>query len=146
MLAPGSGPGLDPIHFFTGRTHGQGELDKLLSSPAKLVVDSVGKRQGDMLVLDQTIREGAKPPRIRRWTIKRISPSSYTGSLTDADGPVHVTVEGPRAQIRYTMPGGLKVDQQLTLQGDGRTLVNRLQVTKFGLRVATVNETISKLD
>jgi hypothetical protein len=44
------------------------------------------------------------------------------------------------------MPGGLKVDQKLTLQSNGRTLLNRLQVTKLGMRVATVDETIHKLD
>jgi hypothetical protein len=146
MQASGSGPALDPIAFFTGRTQGEGELDKLFSSPVKLLVESVGKRQGDTLILDQRIREGAKAPRVRRWTMQRVAPNSYTGSLTDAEGPVHVTVEGPRAQIRYTMPGGLKVDQKLTLQSNGRTLLNRLQVTKLGMRVATVDETIHKLD
>ena len=44
------------------------------------------------------------------------------------------------------MKGGLKVDQKLTLQSDGRTLLNRLKVEKFGVRVATVEETIRKLD
>jgi hypothetical protein len=78
--------------------------------------------------------------------MRRVASGSYTGSLTDAEGPVHVTVSGPRAHIKYRMPGGVKVDQQLTLQSDGRTLLNRLQVTKLGLRVATVDETIRKLD
>jgi hypothetical protein len=44
------------------------------------------------------------------------------------------------------MKGGLGVDQQLTLQGDGRTLLNRMRVKKFGLEVATLKETIRKLD
>jgi hypothetical protein len=44
------------------------------------------------------------------------------------------------------MRGGLDVDQQLTLQGDGKTLLNRLHVRKFGVRVAVVEETIRKLD
>lgn len=146
IQASGPGTPFDPIAFFTGRTQGEGELDKLFSSPVKLTVDGVGRRQGDALVLDQTIREGAKPSRVRRWTMRRIAPNEYSGSLTDAEGPVHVTVTGPRAHIRYTMRGGLKVDQKLDLQSDGRTLLNRLKVTKLGVRVATVDETIRKLD
>ena len=44
------------------------------------------------------------------------------------------------------MRGGLDVDQQLTLQAGERTLFNRLHVKKFGIRVATVEEAIRKLD
>jgi hypothetical protein len=44
------------------------------------------------------------------------------------------------------MKGGLEVEQQLALQSDGRTVLNRLEVKKFGARLATLNETITKLD
>jgi hypothetical protein len=57
-----------------------------------------------------------------------------------------VEVAGPRATIRYRMKSGLAVAQQLALQPGGRTLLNRLTVTKFGIRVATLDETIRKLD
>jgi Protein of unknown function (DUF3833) len=141
-----SSAGLEPIAFFTGRSAGEGTVDTLLSSPVKLLVESLGRKQGDTLILDQTIREGAKPLRVRRWIMRPVAPGRYTGTLTDAEGPVNVTVAGPQASIRYRMRGGLDVNQQLTLQGDGRTLLNRLQVKKFGVRVAVVEETIRKLD
>lgn len=137
---------LDPRAFFTGRTHGDGELDKLFSGRAKVTVDSVGRRQGDTLILDQTILGDEKPPRHRRWTMTPVAPNRYSGTLTDATGPVLVTVAGPRAYIRYTMKGGLQVEQQLALQSNGRTILNRLEVKKFGARLATLNETITKLD
>jgi hypothetical protein len=145
-MLPGSSAILDPIDFFTGRTHGEGKLKKLFSSPVKVTVDSVGRRHGNSLTLDQTIREGEKPPRVRRWTMRLVAPNVYSGFLTDAAGPVEVIVSGPRAFIRYTMRDGLKVKQQLTLQSDGRTVLNRLDVSKFGARVATLKETIRKLD
>ena len=137
---------LDPIAFFTGRSEGEGTVDTLLGKPVKLLVTSVGEKQGDTLILDQTIRQGAKPPRVRRWIMRPVAPGRFTGTLTDAEGPVNVTVAGPRASIRYRMRGGLDVDQQLTLQTDGKTLLNRLHVRKFGVRVAVVGETIRKLD
>jgi hypothetical protein len=139
-------PSLDPIAFFTGRTKGEGELDKMFSRPVQISVDSIGERQGDTLTLDQSIREGEKPPRVRRWVMKRVAADRYTGTLTDATGRVDVTITGPSASINYTMKGGFDVDQQLTLQSDGRTLLNRMQVKKFGVRVATLKETIRKLD
>jgi len=59
---------------------------------------------------------------------------------------VNVSVVGPRAYIKYRMSEGLTVGQLLALQSDGKTLLNRLHVRKFGIRVATVDETIRKLD
>jgi hypothetical protein len=137
---------LDPIAFFTGQSQGEGTVDTLLARPVKLLVESVGRREGESLILDQTIREGAKPPRNRRWIMRPVAPGRYTGTLTDAVGPVNVTVTGSRATIRYRMRGGLDVDQQLTLQAGERTLLNRLHVRKFGIKVATVEETIHKSD
>ena len=44
----------------------------------------------------------------------------FTGSLTDAAGPVDVVVAGNTATIRYVMKdGNLQVEQQLTLQPNG---------------------------
>jgi hypothetical protein len=136
----------DPIAFFKGRTHGDGQLTKLFGAPISISVDSVGRMENGTLILDQTIREGSKPPTVRRWTIRRVSPLQYTGTLTDAVGEVRATVAGPRADIRYTMRHGLLVEQQLAQQSDGRTVLNSLAVHKFGARVATLNETIRRVD
>ena len=145
-LPAASGATLDPIAFFSGRSQGEGELDKLLGRSVRVSVASVGRTQGGTLVVDQTIREGGKPPRLRRWTIRPVGPNRYSGSLTDATGPVQVTVSGPRAYIRYEMNNGLQVEQQLALQASGTTLLNRLHVKKFGITIATLEEMIRKLD
>ena len=137
----------DPISFFTGRSHGDASLRKLMSSDVRVQVDSVGRSDGQGgLILDQTIREGAKPARQRRWVMRPVAPNRFTGTLTDAVGPVEVTIAGPRANIRYRMKSGLDVEQQLALQSDGRTLLNVLIVKKLGVRVARLTETIRKLD
>ena len=144
-LPAASGDNLDPIAFFTGRSHGEGQLHKIFSEAVPVSVASVGRRSGDTLVLDQAIREGDKAPRERRWVIRQIAPTLYSGSLSEAAGPVSIEVKGPRATIRYTIrDGGFKVEQQLALQADKRTLLNRLEVKKYGVRVATLRETIRK--
>ena len=140
------GSAFNPIAFFIGRTRGDGELKKLFSRSIEVRVDSVGRKQGDMLVLDQTIREPGKPASTRRWRLRFIDAVHYTGSLTDAVGPVQITVKGSGAEITYTMKGDFLVRQQLAVQEDGRTMLNRLEVRKFGLRVASLNETIRKLN
>lgn len=145
VTLPAAGPPFQPIAFFEGHSHGDGELRKLFSSPVKVSVDSVGRMQNGTLVLDQTITESGKPASARRWIIVRAGPDRYSGTLTDAVGNVAGRVEGPRLYIRYTMKHGLTVQQQLAEQPDGRTILNRLAVSKLGVRVATLDETIRKL-
>ena len=137
----------NPIAFFAGRSHGDASLRKIFSGSVPVQVDSIGRSDGQGgLILDQTIREGAKPARQRSWTMRPVAPGRFTGTLTDAVGPVEVTIAGPRANIRYRMKSGLDVEQQLALQSDGRTLLNVLIVKKLGVRVARLTETIRKLD
>ena len=139
------GAKLDPIAFFTGRSHGTATLDTLIGQPEPVSVDSIGRvGPGGRLILDQVIRQADKSPRQRQWIMIPRGGGNYSGSLTDADGPVTVTVAGPRATIRYRMKNGMRVDQQLALQRDRRTLLNRLEVSRFGLRLATLQETIRK--
>ena len=138
---------LDPIAFFAGRSAGVASLDTIFASPVRVSVTSAGRidRRG-ALVLDQAIREGDKPERKRRWVMRRGPGGRFDGTLTDAEGPVEVKVAGPRATIRYRMKNGFGIEQHLAMQRDRRTLLNRLVVTRFGVRVARLDETIRKLD
>jgi hypothetical protein len=138
---------LDMTVFFAGRTHAENVLKVAFRRPARLVVDSVGRktRAGDFILVD-TVHEQGKPVRERRWVMRPDGPNRFTGTLSDAVGPVDVTVASDKATIRYVMKGGLKVDQRLQLLGDGRTLANRVTVKRFGLKFASVEGKIRKLD
>lgn len=135
----------NPIMFFIGRTQGPGTLDTVLAKPVMVKVDSLGSVQGDLLVLRQSIQKGSEPANIRQWTMRRVAPSRYAGTFTDANGPVLIIVDGSRAKISYSMKGGLSVRQVLDVQPDGRTMLNVLKVRKLGVRVATLRETIRRV-
>jgi hypothetical protein len=135
------------LGFFTGKTHADNVIKIAFHAPHKLIVDSIGGRnkEGEFVLID-TVREEGKPERKRTWVMRPDGPDHFTGSLSDAKGPVDVTVSGGTAIIRYTMKeGGLKVDQQLAAQRDG-TLSNHVIAKKFGLKFAEVDGTIRKLD
>ena len=136
----------DMTAFFTGRTHAENVLRIAFKRPSKLVVDSVGKGDGKEFVLIDTIREEGQPVRTRKWVMRPVGDNHYRGTLSDAVGPVDVAVGGRRAIIRYKMKGGLNVTQQLDLERDGRSLANHVVVRKFGLKFASVEGTIRKLD
>lgn len=130
--------------FFAGHTHGEGDLRKLFSKPVHVSVDSIGRPVAGGLILDQIIREAGKPPSTRRWVIQRVAHNRYTGSLTEAVGPVTAEVSGPSAKIAYSMRHDLKVEQHLVEQPDRTSVLNRLTVHELGVQVATLTETITK--
>jgi hypothetical protein len=140
-------PKLDMLAFFTGKTHSESVLKVVLKKSVPLIVDSIGGKgdRGDFVMID-TVHEGDKPVRQRKWIMKQAGPNHFTGSLTDATSPVDIQVEGDTATITYMMKGGLKVEQQLQLQRDGKTLGNRVTARKLGMKFARVEGVVRKLD
>ena len=139
------GVAFDPVAFFTGSTRGEGRLDQIMKGVRTVTVDSVGKPEANgTMTLTQRIAMQGEPPRTRVWKFRPVAPGRYTGTLTDASGPVETVAIGRAIRIRYPMKGGLKVEQWLTALPGGRALDNRMTVTKWGMRVATLRERITK--
>ena len=139
------GPAFDPVAFFTGPSHGDGKLDQIMKDVRTVTVDSVGTPEANgSLTLTQRIAMQGDSPRTRVWKLKQVAPGRYAGSLTDASGPVETVAIGRAIRIRYPMKGGLMVEQWLTALPGGRAIDNRLTVTKWGMRVATLRERIEK--
>jgi hypothetical protein len=136
----------DIVAFFNGRTHADNDLKIVLHGPSKLIVDSVGRVEGNDIIQTDTVHEGDKPVRTRVWRTHEIAPGHFGGTLSDATGPVDITIRGDTAVIRYTMKGGLDIFETLQLKADGRTLSNHVLAKKFGLTFAHVDGTIRKLD
>ena len=133
--------------FFTGKTHADNTIKIAFKGAHKLIVDSVGGRnkEGEFVLIDNVQEEG-KPARKRTWVMRPVGSNHFTGSLSDAIGPVDVRVSGSAATIRYTMKDGhLGIEQQLKIQRDG-ILSNHVIARKFGIKAAQIDGTIRKLD
>ena len=144
--APAQAPKpFDPVAFFTGATHGRGELRELLGKPKKVSVQSVGRVDKDgWLILEQKVTVEGDPVRQRTWRLKQAGPGKYRGTLSDAKGPVEAEVNGQTVRIRYVMKGNIKVEQELTALPGGRAVTNRGTFRKFGMKVALMKERIEK--
>lgn len=140
-------PRLDLTAFFTGHSHADNVLKIAFHRPTPLIVDSVGGKgdRGDFVLID-TVHEGDKPVRTRKWVMRQAAPGHFIGSLSDATGPVDIVVSGNTAVVQYVMKGGLRVRQQMDLLADGKTMANQVVVKKFGLKFASVEGKIRKLD
>jgi hypothetical protein len=146
LLLAAAAAQFDPVEFFRGRTQGVGTLKPLLQKAKTIRVDSLGTEQKDgALLLTQTIHEPGKAPRTRTWRMRRDGADRYSGTLSDAAGPVRVNVEAGAIRIRYRDKDNLDFDQRLTAAGP-RQVRNRMTVKRLGIRVATFDEVIRKLD
>jgi len=149
-LAAGAAPAqsptvFDPVEFFTGATRGEGRIKEVLKKERRVVVDSVGRETADgSLILEQQVAVEGEPVRQRRWLLRRTGPGRYSGTISDSASRVEAVVSGRAVRIRYTMKGGVKVQQVLTALPGGKAVDNRTTFTKWGLRVATLTERIEK--
>ncbi len=144
--APAPAEPFDPLAFFTGASSGVGTLKVALSSPVTIRVTSVGTPSGNGgIVIEQTIRQGDKPARERRWTLRPTSATTMTGTITDTPGQVRGRMVDNRLLLDYPMKGGMKAHQVLTLRPSG-TVLNRMTIKRLGITVARVEETITKAE
>jgi hypothetical protein len=144
---PAPAPALDPFAFFSGRTTGSGEIRPIIGRARPVTVESVGRVRPDgVLVVRQRIEEEGRPAHTRRWELRREGLRTYRGTLSDAAGPVTARADGNQLRLSFGMNGGLDADQLLILRPDGRTIDNRMTVSKLGVPVARLRETIRKVE
>ncbi len=137
-----------PDLFFAGRTRGAGTVRIATSSrPRTLSVVGIGTIRPDgAIVLEQAVTIDGKTTQ-RSFVLRRVSADAWAGTLSDAAGPARATVVGNRMTLAYPMKRmGMRMAQTLTLQPGGHTMLNRARVTLLGIAVATIEETITKLD
>lgn len=136
-------PVFDPVAFFSGHTEGRGSLAVAMRDRKPTLVEGHGTVTPDGGIdLAQDVRQSDGKPTHRTWHLRRIAPGRYVGTLSDAREPVTGEVEGNRLHLRFAMKGGLRAQQWLYLQPGGQAARNRLVVTKFGMPVASLDETI----
>ena len=142
---PDAATRFDAAAFFTGHTRGTGRL-KVAMHPAQAVdVHGYGRVERDgTIVLDQTVDRPGKDPTRRQWRIREVAPGHYTGTLSDAAGPIRGDVIGGRLKLSYAMKGGLHATQWITAADDGRSAHNRMTVSKLGVPLAHLDETIRR--
>jgi Protein of unknown function (DUF3833) len=137
-----------PEHFFVGRTEGAGTVQMIMSGSHKVRDVSRGRLdKSGALILEQVVHEEGKPTRRRSWRLVRAGGNRITGTISDAVGPVTGELRGNVLHLKYrAREANAQVEQWITLHPNGRTASNRMVFRKWGLKAATLESTIRKLD
>ncbi|MEP6983783.1 MAG: hypothetical protein ABI853_09085 [Sphingomicrobium sp.] len=142
---PVTGLPFDPVQFFSGHTQGNARLHTIFGVSHAILVDSRGLPDGrGGLVLDQRVAEQGSAPRSRQWRIHPAGRDRWSGTLSDARGPITILRTNSDVVIRYRMHNGAAVEQHLQVPPSG-AVENHMTVSHFGIRLATLDEQIKKL-
>ena len=137
---------LKPLRFFEGRTESFGTIKLFLKKPYRSHAVGRGIIEPDgSLLLVQQVEDDGKPPRERRWRIRQIGPGRYSGTMSEANGPVTIDEVGGRYRFRFRMKGNFAVEQWLSPLPGGMSARNNMRVRKFGMTVGTSDGTIRKI-
>ena len=137
---------IKPLRFFEGRTEGSGTIKLFMKKPYRSRSIGRGVIEPDgSLVLVQRVEDDGKPPRVRRWLIRQTGPGHYSGTMSEAAGPVTIDEVGGNYRFRFTMKGHFAVEQWLFPLPGGMAARNSMKVRRFGMTVGTSDGTIRKL-
>lgn len=134
-----------PQTFFEGRTEGTGSLKIIFRKVRATAVHGAGRTERDgTLVLDQIVEQQGEAVKRRQWRLREIAPGRFSGTLSDAEGPVTGEIAGNLMHFRFAMKGGYQAEQWLRVSPDGQTARNSAVISKLGVTVATLEETIRR--
>jgi hypothetical protein len=135
-----------PLRFFEGRTEMISIVKVIMKSPYRSHTTGRGEIRSDgSLVLVQLVEEAGKPAHQRYWTIRQVDKDQFTGTMSDALGPVRVQKIAVGYKFSFRLKGNLALEQWLMPAPGGRSARSRMIVRKYGIRVASSEGTIRKL-
>ena len=136
----------DPLHFFDGVTESVGTLRIVMHKVVATRSIGQGQIKADgSLSLVQQVEDEGRPPHVRRWLIRRVAPGHFSGTMSDAAGPVTIDQVGGRYRFRFKMNVGMSVEEWLTPLRGGKSATSSMTVRKFGFAVASSQGIVRKI-
>lgn len=135
------------MRFFEGRTESLATVKIVMKKPFKSRSVGRGEFKPDgSLLLVQRVEDEGKPVHERRWHIREIEPGKFTGTMSEAKGPVTVEEVGGKYRFRFKMKGNVSVEQWIAPLPGGKTASTKVTIRKMGITVGQSEGTIRRLD
>jgi hypothetical protein len=139
--------GDDALRFFEGKTESVGTVKLAMKKPYRSRAIGNGQITEDgTLILVQRVEDQGQPPRDRRWKMHKVAPGKYSGTMTEARGPVTVEEVEGKFRFRFRMDGNVSIEQWLAPSKDGRSATSKITIRKYGVLVGRSDSIIRKMD
>ena len=135
----------DPMRFFDGKTESLSTIKLIMRKPYRSKTIGTGEIDSGVLKLVQRVQEDGKAPYQRLWKIRQVAPGRFSGSMSEATGPIVVEQVGERYRFRFKMKGNLSIEQWLIPMPGGTEAKSKLSIRKYGMVVGRSEGTIRKL-
>jgi len=143
----GSEQGQGALHFFEGTTESASTVKVLMKKPYRSHWIGTGIIEPDgSLHLTQHVTDEGAPPKTRRWVIRQIGPHHFSGTMSEASGPVDVEEISGKYRFRFNIKGHLSAEEWLVPDPGGRSATTHISVRKFGFVVAAAEGIIRKVE
>jgi len=141
-------PRFDILQFYTGHTKSTGLLEDRAGSPMKRVATETWghMEDGELHMTQDVIFKDNKPQR-RTWRIRRLDEHNYEARSENVIGVAHGEAWGNTLRLDYVLalnPANplthVRMTHWMSLQPDGRTMLNSVTVSKLGVVIAHITE------
>ena len=143
--ASGSDPMTDPMRFFEGRTESLSTIKVMTRKPYRSRTIGSGEISDGVLRLVQRVHEDGKAPYDRHWRMRQVAPGRFSGTMSEAKGPVTAEEFNGRYRFRFKMKGNVAIEQWLTPMPGGKAAESKVTIRKFGMTVGRSDGTIRKI-
>ena len=107
-----------PLLFFEGTTESIGTMSVAMHRSTSTHSRGVGTIARDgSLSLVQIVQDEGRAPYARRWSVRQVGPGQFTGSMSQATGPVTIQQVGSRFRFEFMIKGALSVEESLRRRG-----------------------------
>ena len=136
----------NPLRFFEGRTEMISLVKLMTKRPYRSRTTGQGRIASDgTLHLVQRVEDQGKRAYDRRWRIRQVGPNRFSGTMSEAKGPVTAQQIGGRYRFRFKMRGSISIEQWLTPIPGGRAARSTVTIRKLGMTVGHSEGMIRKL-
>ena len=141
-------PRFRPEAFFAGHVSSWGVVEDGAGNPTqRFTTRSLGRTEGDELVIAQEIAFEGGETKQRVWRLRRLDGTRYTATVDDMVGIASGEAYGNVFRLEYTLalsPGNplknVDVTHWMYLDPGGTTMLNRIAFRKLGVVVAQATE------
>ena len=146
------GPAFDPLVFFTGHTRSWGVFENRAGEATSIIkTECQGRMVNGELRMEQDLYISQRPRQHRSWRMRRLDAHHFEATANDLVGTARGESRGNTFVWSFTLatkPGhplyNVRMTQHMYLQPDGRTMINRDTIEKFGFILAEVTEEFRK--